>query len=217
MHADYSVELGWEDPALELPWSSADGATRYYDLKRHPDLVAQIPEARSSPELNAFLVRVNAAEFPLQSAKCDLWYSRELSAEEEIFGAAGKFISYIDLVFAEDTAKSGEGSAARPAGATDRRLNLEEHEALAKNLCSLLKRAPEIAATVELVIRRCYFRQEGKAAESESGFCITTYVSGFGGDEAEARQRWSIALTLVQHALVQVARGIGSSRNRVIW
>lgn len=201
MHADYSVELGREDPALELPWSSGDGATRYYDVKQHPDLVLQIPEAVSSPELCAFLTRINAAGFPLQTAKCDLWYSEEVLPEEEIFDAPGKFVSYIDLVFAANAASSSEGP-----GAIARRFNLEDHEALAKNLCKLLKRAPEIAATVELVIRRCYFRQEGNPEKSDDGFCITTYVSGFGGDEAEARQRWSIAITLVQNALVQVAR-----------
>jgi hypothetical protein len=203
MHADYSVELGREDPALELPWSSRDGATRYYDVKQHPDLLLQIPEAVSSPELCAFLTRINAARFPLQTAKCDLWYSTEISPEEEIFDAAGKLVSYIDLVFAANAASSSEGS-----GGIARRLNLEQHEALAKDLCNLLKRAPEIAATVELVIRRCYFLEQGKAEEGESGFCITTYVSGFGADEAEARQSWSIAITLVQNALVQAAWGI---------
>ena len=203
MHADYSVELGKDDPALELPWSSGDAATRYYDVKQHPDLVLQIPEAGSSPELCAFLTRINAAGFPLQTAKCDLWYSEEVLPEEEIFNAPGKFVSYIDLVFAANAASSGEGS-----GAIARRLNLEQHEALAKDLCTLLKRAPDIAATVELVIRRCYFRQERNPEKSDDGFCITTYVSGFGGDKAEARQRWSIAITLVQNALVQVARSL---------
>ena len=33
MHADFSVELGRDDPALELPWSSDDPEVRYYDLK----------------------------------------------------------------------------------------------------------------------------------------------------------------------------------------
>jgi hypothetical protein len=196
MQADYSVELGREDPALELPWSSDDPGTRYYDLKRHPELVAQIPEARDSPELVAFLTRINAAGFPLQTAKCDAWFSRELSPEEEIFGASGKFVSYVDLVFTDDEA----GRA--------RRLNFEATEVLTKNLCALLERAPEITASVELVVRRCYFHHENPADKSEDGFCITTYVSGFGDDESEARQRWSIAITLLQHALVQVARSL---------
>jgi hypothetical protein len=190
MHADYAVELGREDPALELPWCSDDGASRYRDLKRHPDLVLQIAEAANAPELSAFLTRINAAGFPLQTAKCDVWCSTEISTEEEIFGAANKFGSYVDLVFTGD----------------EPRLLLEKHESLAKSLCGLLQRAPEMAASVELVIRRCYYHPDDNPAESSSGFCITTYVSGFGEDEAEARQRWSIALTLLQHALVQVAR-----------
>lgn len=190
MQADYSVELGREDPALELPWQSEDGGSRFRDLKRNPDLVLEIPEAIDSPELSAFLARINAQGFPLQTAKCDTWHSREISPEEEIFGAPQKFASYVDLIFETD----------------EPRLSLEKHEALAKSLCGLLQRAPEMAASVELVIRRCHYHPDAKPAESASGFCITTYVSGFGEDEAEARKRWSIALTLLQHALVQVAR-----------
>jgi hypothetical protein len=189
MQTDYSIELGREDPALEMPWSSEDGTSRYYDLKSHPDLVSQVPEAAGSPELSAFLSRINAASFPLQTAKCDTWYSREILPEEEIFAAAGKFVCYIDLVFAAD----------------EPRLSFERHEALAKNLCTLLHRAPEMAAAVELVIRRCYFHRDGNPDDSAGGFCISAYVSGFGDNETAARLPWSIALTLLQHALVQVA------------
>src|SRR5258708_22977741 len=152
MQADYSVELGREDPALELPWSSEDGASRYYDLKRHPDLVLLVSEAGNCPELSAFLVRVNAAGFPLQTAKCDIWYSQEIFPEEEIFGSAGKFVSYVDLVFAAD----------------ELRLSFEEHEALAKGLCVLLQRAPEMAATGEFVIRRCHYPHGDHPRESRS-------------------------------------------------
>src|SRR5215831_6616425 len=191
MQADYVLELGREDPALELPWGMPSllpssspsrtpspceaGGSRYYDLKRHPDLVLQIPEAARSPELSAFLTRINAATFPLQTAKCDTWYSQDILPEEEIFAATGKFASYIDLVFAGD----------------EPRLSLEQHEALAKNLCTLLKRAPELAAAVELVIRHCYFHPDDNPDESATGFCISAYASGFGDSEPEARQRWS--------------------------
>jgi hypothetical protein len=206
MHADFSVELGREDPALELPWSSPDGAARYYDLKRNPELVLQIPEALRSSELSTFLTRINAAGFPLQTAKCDLWYSTELAAEEEIFGAAGKFVSYIDLIFAEDPAAPGGQGGSTNAAPPARRFNLEEHETLAKSLCALLQRAPEMKAGIDLVIRRCYYHPEANPEESSDGFCITAYVSGFGDDQSEARQRWGIAITLLQHALVQAAR-----------
>jgi hypothetical protein len=190
MQADYSVELGREDPALELPWQSEDGRTRYYDLKRHPESLAQIPEVTNSPELKAFLLRINAPAFPLQTAKCDKWPSREISPEEEIFGAPVKFVSYVDLVFSAD----------------ELRLSFEAHESLVKSLGALLVRAPEMSAAIELVIRRCYYHPEDNPAESSDGFSITAYASGFGEDEAEARRRWSIALTLLQHALVQAVR-----------
>jgi hypothetical protein len=190
MQADYSVELGREDPALEVPWSSEDTATRYYDLKRNPGLLPQIQEAARSAELNAFLTRINAAGFPLQTAKCDLWYSMDLSAEEEMFSAARKFVSYVDLVFQADEA----------------RLVFEKHEAFAKSLCRLLQGAPEVKAAIELVIRRCYYHPEGNSEDSSDGFCITAYVSGFGDDEVEARQRWATAIALLQHALVQAVR-----------
>jgi hypothetical protein len=143
MHADFSVELGREDPALELPWSSPDPHVRYFDLKSHPELVQQISEAVAHPELCSLLSRINAAGFPLATAKCDAWSSREVDPEEEIFGDR-KFVSYIDLVFVN------EGD----------RCSFEKHESFAKGLCQLLGHAPEIAATVELVIRRCYYHEQ---------------------------------------------------------
>ena len=205
MHADYSVELGAEDPVLEIPWHSDDATVRYYDLKGRPDLVHSLPEARDNPELAAFLSRINAAGFSLQTAKCDAWCSHEMSAEEEIFGATCKFTSYIDLLFAGEVPRS----------------SFAQHEALAKNLCDLLHHVPEMAATVELIIRRCLYHQAGASdlridarktstdfpEATTSGFYITAYVSGFGDDEKNARKQWSIALKLLQHALVQVANG----------
>lgn len=191
MLADYSVELGPDDPALELPWSSDAPAVRYYDLKRHPELLSEIPEAAAHAELGAFLGRINEPEFPLETAKCDAWPTQEILPEEEIFNAKHKFVSYVDLVFCDRTA----------------RLAFEKHEELAKNLCKLLKHAPEIAASIEFVIRRCYYH-EPSSGDSASGFYITAYVSAFGHSEEEARKQWTIALALVQNALVQVAKPI---------
>jgi hypothetical protein len=142
MHADFSVELGSDDPALEIPWSS-DGAVRYYDLRKNPEAVAQIPEAAAYPELRAFLVRVNATDSRLETAKCDVWQSREILPEEEIFGAERKFVSYVDLVFVQENERN----------------SFAWHEKFAEELCKLLSRAPDIAATVEVIIRRCYYHQ----------------------------------------------------------
>jgi hypothetical protein len=201
MLADYSVELGRDDPALELPWASDDTALRYYDLKKHPELLGQVPEAVAHPELGVFLARVNAPEFPLATAKCDTWATREILAEEEIFGAECKFASYVDLVFTDEAART----------------SFEKHEALAQNLCRLLRHAPEIAACVEFVLRRCYYHEEAQQPasdeasaagpeDSKSGFYLTAYVAAFGNSTEDARKQWTIALALAQNALVQVAK-----------
>jgi len=190
MQADDSIELGSGEAALEMPWRAEDGSVRYFNLKLHPDLVLNIQEARKHPELSAFLSRVNASGFPLETAKCDAWSSRELAAEEEIFGAACKFVSYVDLLFSDD----------------ELRFSLEQHQTLAQDLCNLLKRAPEMAAATEFVVRHCHYHSDNNQADSRLGFCLSAYVTGYGDTEEEARQRWTIALKLLQHALVQALR-----------
>lgn len=148
MQADFSVELGRDASALEIPWRSDDPHVRYFDLKSHPELVLQIPEAVAYPELATFLSRINAAGFPLATAKCDTWSSNEVAPEEEIFGDR-KFVSYIDLIFVDE----------------ENRCSFEKHEAFARELCRLLSHAPESAAIVELVIRHCYYHQEELRSE----------------------------------------------------
>jgi hypothetical protein len=199
MQAEFSVELGGDASALEIPWQSKDSQVRYYDLKSHPELVQQIPEAKAYPELASFLERISAAGFPLATAKCDVWSNSEVAPEEEIFGDR-KFVSYIDLVFIDQ----------------EDRCSFQKHEAFVKELCRLLSRAPEIAATVELVIRHCYYYQDNVPPEREpqteestasvTGFCITSYVTGFGDHEHDPVHRWAIGLHLLQNAIVQLNR-----------
>lgn len=211
MHVDSAIELGRDDPALEFPWRSDDGSVRYYDLRNDAALIEQLPEAANHPELRAFLLRVNAADFALQTAKSDVWSTDEISPEEEIFAAGQKFVCYVDLIFADNAP----------------RLSLDAHTELTAKLSKLLQSAPDMASSIEFVIRHCHYHRgasdfatmpdlpieagvgttsAASVDDSQLGFCITTYVSGFGDSEAEARLRWSIALTLLQHALIQAVR-----------
>ena len=211
MHADFSVELGRDDPALEIPWKSDDSTLRYHDLRNHPEAIAQVPEAVAHPELSAFLKRINAPDSCFETAKCDVWQSREISPEEEIFGAVQKFVSYIDLLFVNDADRN----------------TFAQHEAFAKEICALLSHAPDLSTTVELVIRRfyCHLARDHKGEEpvpcsnvpsgtqntgaqgTVSGFYFTAYITGFGNNDCESRGAWAIAVALFQHALLQWSHG----------
>ena len=184
MEADFAVELGADDETLEFPWAE-DGGLRYYDLKGQPELLPKLEEARRVPELGGFLGVINSSSGILETAKCDTWSSTEINPEEEIFGAAHKFCSYVDILFSAGTS----------------RYCLAEHEQFAKRVTQLLKRVPEIPAAAEFLIRRAFYHS---ADEIQEGFYITLYLFGYGDDEPQARRRWAIALKLVENAIRQV-------------
>jgi hypothetical protein len=187
VQADYAVELGPDDDVLELPWAAPDHGLQYYDLKRYPELLHHIPEAQRVPELGDFLAAVNSRTSTLETAKCDVWCSREMNAEEEIFMAAVKFGSYVDLLFSDEP----------------RRFSLPDHQNFLSSLVNLLTRTPEIPAASEFLIRRCYYRSAKD--HTEQGFYITFYLFGYDADEDLARQRWRIGLKLAQNALLQLS------------
>jgi hypothetical protein len=187
MDVELTVELGAGDPTLAIPWSSDDGRLRYYDLKRQPEQLLYVDEASRYREIAEFLVQINSPASLLESAKCDAWYSTELSEPEFIYGAAGKFVSYCDVFF----------SAHEP------RFSFDEHERFAQRLLKLLARAPQISAAAEFILRRCYYQQPGVPARD--GFYFTFSLSGYGDDEADARKRWGIALKLVGNAILQLS------------
>ena len=186
MQADFAVELGRDDETLEVPWAAPDGRLRYYELKREPDALANIEEAMLWSELREFLIAVNAQASMLESAKCDAWSSTELNPEEEIFGVPWKFGSYVDLLISNPTV----------------RFSFEKHVTFLKHLISLLKVVPEIPASAEFSLRRCFYH-EGEAVRE--GYYMTSYLFGYGEDEAQARKQWGIALKLVAAALTQLS------------
>lgn len=194
MQTDSSVELGAEDHCLEIPWESPHGEARYYDLKRRPELLLNVAEAHHNRELGEFLAAINSPGCMLETAKCDTWLSDQIEEEEKIYGATWKFGSYIDLIFSDPHL----------------RRSFEGHENFAARICRLLKRAPDISAAAEFVVRRClYHHQPDQAGESPAqetdGYHITFYLFGYGDDEDEARRRWGIALKVVENALLQLS------------
>jgi len=186
MQTDFAVELGHDDETLEMPWDGQESGRRYYDLKCHPELLLELEEAHRVPELVEFLAALNSPASILETAKCDAWSSDQMNAEDEIFGAAHKFGSYVDILFSEETV----------------RCSFADHEKFAQRLVELLRKAPEIPAAAEFLIRRGYYHRDGRV---EEGLYITFYLFGYGEDELHARQRWAIALKLVENAIKQIS------------
>ena len=187
MDADFSIELGREDSVLDFPWSDPAGRFAYVDLKRRPELMTQVGEAATFPELAEFLRAMNSTRSMVETAKCDAWATTELSAEEVIYDASHKFASYVDVVFSD----------------IDPRISLAAHERFARNLVQLLGRTPQTPSGAEVCVRRCYLWGSGV----REGFYCTLYVSGYGDDEACARQNWRIGLKLMENAIVQLSAG----------
>jgi hypothetical protein len=192
VQADFAVELGADDETLEMPWAAEDGGLRYWDLKRHPELLSKLDEVAHAPELGEFLSKVNSPQSPLETAKCDFWSTTEINPEENIFEATHKFGSYVDLFFSDGA----------------KRFSFPQHEQLAKQLTKLLQRAPDMPVAVEFLIRRCYYHEQEEAPGEEEirdGFYITFYLFGYGDDEAKSRQNWVIGLKLLQNAIRQLS------------
>ena len=192
MDADFSIELGREDPVLDFPWKDPAGKCAYVDLKGHPELMDRVEETAMFPELGEFLRALNSTRSVVETAKCDVWVTLELNAEEEVYEASHKFASYVDVIYCG-------GPAHRPL-----RQSLSAHEQFAGRLVELLRRAPETPTAAELCVRRCYYEKNGEVRE---GFYFTAYVSGFGNDDAEARQNWGIGLKLMGNAILQLSDG----------
>jgi hypothetical protein len=196
MDADFSMELGSDDPVLDFPWKDDAGKLSYVDIKRRPELIDQIAEAQRFRELKSFLCLINSSRTTFETAKCDAWTTKELSAEEEIYGAACKFESYVDMLFSD--AAEGLSTPMR----AERRLSFSDHEQFARKLVELLRRAPDIPSAAEACVRRCFF-ENGDVAEE--GFYFTVYVRGYGCDEAAAQENWEVGLRLVGNAVVQLS------------
>jgi hypothetical protein len=181
MDVDSSIAMRGDDPILEIPWCSPDGVLRYYDLVSHPESLNKICEAAVFPELAEVLRRLNGPGGTLETAKCDAWSSDEMEPADEIYGASWKHGCYCDLIFRDRA----------------RRFLLAAHEDLVRLLVAFLRKAPDMPAAVELVIRRCDFWE---GADSREGFAVTAFVVGYGGEVAQAQRQCGAALRLLSRA-----------------
>ncbi len=187
MDADWSVELGADDPALEFPWSSPDGSHSYLDLLTHPEHVFEIPEASRYPELAEFLLALNTPSSPRLTAKCDVWFDDELGEAEDIYDSRLKMCSYVDLIFRDAAA----------------RFSFERHEQWVKALARRLSDQDDEPIACEFAVRRCWYHTNSPTDDDPApGLSVTLYLFGYGNDEAQARTRWAEGLQRVTSVLI---------------
>jgi hypothetical protein len=180
MDAEFSVELGADDPTLAVPWSTPDGAVGYVDLTVNTSAIATLEEVQKFPELGEFLRAVNAPTSDCQTAKCDAWIDTLMDVDDEPYEATVKCGSYVDVFF------RGPQTLA----------SFSEHERRARERVRRLRKSEDACARAEITVRRAYFGDD-------EGFYWTIYVFGYGDDISGARIAWADALKLLQTALLQ--------------
>ncbi len=186
MQAELSVELGADDPMLAVPWTDPESRWQYQDLRANPQSIGDIEEAQTHPEIREFLLALNSEHSALQTAKCDAWFTEEMTEEDAIFGATCKFGSYVDAFFHVEAPRA----------------SFPMQEAFSSRLVELLKRAPELPASFEAIIRRAHFEIADEVTE---GLYFTFYNFGYGDDEQSARQAWGIGMRLTANAILQIS------------
>ncbi len=201
MDADYSVELGPDAPALEVPWTDPEGLLHYVELRGAGGLATcelecymdhnmdRIAETRRFPALRRFLADVNSQPSAWQTVKCDAWPD-ETEAAENLYHAGFTQSSYVDLVLAEPTAAL--------------RGSLEAHQRLAIELARALEANESLEAVAEVVVRRCYFHHDENPEESEAGYCLTLFLIGYGASLGEATECWERTLEFAAGCLLRM-------------
>ncbi len=186
MDAEWSVEAGQDDPVVTVPWASPDAAVQFVDMRSGPACVHEITEAQAHPALRAALIRLNAPEGKLWTAKCDAW---ALDAEErdgiaaeldeETFGAG--FGCYIDMLARDDEPFQ----------------SFSFHERMARAWVHSVKTSAAAQSRSEFVVRPAL-------VDAIPGFAVTVYVWALGNDGASAYRVWERVLEELTGAILQM-------------
>jgi len=182
MEADWEVEIGGDAPVIDASW---DGLL---DLRRDPELAAQLPEARQFPALAGVLVQLNSESSPFWTSKCDVWspeaFDRdELDAQSEEETCA--FACFIDLLPRSSLRWSSP----------------EEAVTASRAICERFHNQPLRCCRADLVIRQAHI------APDRHDLGMTAYFTACGATLAAAQATLESAL----HAFVSSVLHAGNS------
>ena len=84
------------------------------------------------------------------------------------------------------------------------RTDLELHRRLAKELAAALSANEALEAYAEAVVRRCYFHKKEDPEDSDAGYSLTLFLTGYGDSAAEAAENLKAAMELAGESLVKL-------------
>jgi hypothetical protein len=191
MEADWEFEIGGgatapgvpvpEAPLIDACWPG------FVDLRRQPELAWHLPETAQLPALSEALAKLNAADSPVWTSKCDFWPHLEPDEfdPDELDAPPGSATHamgcYIDLL-------PGNGQQwPLPAMAA----------AACKQAVALLRAVPLRCCRADLVIRRAFITPD------RMDLGITAYLTSCGESSAAATRTFQAALT----AFTDILRG----------
>jgi len=183
MEVDWEFEVGPDGAGLAAPDIEAHWPG-FVDLRLAPACAWDLPETVQFPALGEALAKLNSADSPVWTSKCDLWEHLQLDEfdADELDAprgcAAHAMGCYIDLL-----PRDGQGWV-RPDIA----------EAVCKRVCGLLRAVPLGCCRADLVIRRAFIT----ADRMDLG--ITVYLTSCGSSSAEAEWTLAAALTALTDA-----------------
>jgi hypothetical protein len=169
MEADWEIDIGGDAPVIDAHWAG------FVDLHLEPERVATLPEVVEFPALADALVRLNAAESPAWTSKCDVWEAAGFDPDEmdappgrDVFALA----CYIDILPQIGRKWRSPGQAVVACRA----------------LCERLRNIPFRGCRADLVVRRAYITKE----TDEYG--VTAYLTACGSTLEEARSALGAAV-----------------------
>jgi len=184
MEADWEFEVGPDAAGLAAPIIEAQWAG-FVDLRSHPERAGDLPESVQFPALAKALARLNAADSPVWTSKCDYWQHLETDEydPDELDAPPGctahAMGCFIDLLPQSDQ------QWVLPAMA----------EKACKRICGLLNAVPLSCCRADLVIRRAFIAPE------LTSMGVTAYLTSCGESPAAAARTLEAALAAFTDAL----------------
>jgi hypothetical protein len=185
MEADWEFEIAPDAPIIDAAWSG------FVDLRTHPERASRLPEADQFPELAEALVRLNAPDSSLWTAKCDLWDPGEIDPDE--FGAPIEstrcaVACYVDLLPANAATWS----------------TLDSIADWSRRLCTALRAHPLRQSRADLVIRRALVDRD------QAVLGVTAYLAGCAANADAAKTMLASALHAFADTICEMEQSVST-------